>query len=189
MMIPNYYFLEIGFFDLILISTVEIAFIWFFFPKEVVGKVFSMVGAANLIKIGIMSLISPSIPSITENLNQLLLVEVTLIFILGVIISTLIYEKEQWALTRENAGALAFRITSISSLIWVTYKCLQPHIYYYPVFSRVPVIEALYSDSKILPIPHLGESLDIFGLLILVLGLLILYFHYKGKPTSRNLND
>jgi hypothetical protein len=164
MMVP-YYIQQIGLLDLFLISAVEIAFIWFFFPKEFIGKVFSMVGAVNLIKLGAMTLLFPSIPPITENLYQMLLVEVTIVFILGIIISTLIYEKEQWALTRESAGALAFRITGISSLIWVTYKSLQPYQYfptYLASFNSIPEV----SIAKSIPIPNLLPSFSIFGFAI-----------------------
>ncbi|UCG03904.1 MAG: hypothetical protein JSW11_07940 [Candidatus Heimdallarchaeota archaeon] len=182
MMVP-YYIQQIGLLDLFLISAVEIAFIWFFFPKEFIGKVFSMVGAVNLIKLGAMTLIFPSIPSMTENLYQMLLVEVTIVFILGIIISTLIYEKEQWAVTRESAGALAFRITGISSLIWVTYKSLQPYQSFPPyLVSSNSLLET--SVTKISPIPDILPSFAIFGLLILSLGFLILFIRYKSNYFS-----
>lgn len=182
MMVP-YYIQQIGLLDLFLISAVEIAFIWFFFPKEFVGKVFSMVGAVNLIKLGAMTLIFPSIPPMTENLYQMLLVEVTIVFILGIIISTLIYEKEQWAMTRESAGALAFRITGISSLVWVTYKSLHPY-QVFPTYLRSFNGITEMSVTDILPVPGLLSSFTIFGLLILSLGLLILFIRYKTSYFS-----
>ncbi|MFX0125685.1 MAG: hypothetical protein ACFFAE_18825 [Candidatus Hodarchaeota archaeon] len=182
MMVP-YYIQQIGLLDLFLISAVEIAFIWFFFPKEFIGKVFSMIGAVNLIKLGAMTLIFPSIPPMTENLYQMLLVEVTIVFILGIIISTLIYEKEQWAMTRESAGALAFRITGISSLVWVTYKSLQPY-QYFPTYLASSDRSIETSVIEILPIPNLLPSFTIFGLFILCLGFLILFIRYKSSYFS-----
>ncbi|MFW9906079.1 MAG: hypothetical protein ACFFFH_17280 [Candidatus Thorarchaeota archaeon] len=182
-MIDPFYFQQIGLLDLLVISTVEIAFIWFFFPKEFIGKVFSMVGAINLIKLGAMTLIFPSIPPITESFYQMLLVDVTIVFILGIIISTLIYEKEQWALSRESAGALAFRITGISSLIWITYKSLQPYQYFSVQLSSLNSISEA-SVERVLPISNLFPSFALFGLLILGLGFLILFIRYKSSYFS-----
>lgn len=178
---PNY-FIQIGFFDLILIALVEIAFIWFFFPKEMMSKVISMVGGINLIKLGVMTLTAPYVPSIADSYNQMLLVEVTLMFLLGIIISTLIYENEQWTSSREKAGALAFRITAISSLIWVTYRSLNPSIHseflnYDPIRTMVPE-SARFMDFT--PIKSVGLALDSFGLIILLIGLVIFYIRFKG---------
>ncbi|MFX0183551.1 MAG: hypothetical protein ACFE95_10760 [Candidatus Hodarchaeota archaeon] len=179
--VPNY-FIQIGFFDLILIALVEIAFIWFFFPKEMMSKVISMVGAINLIKLGVMVLLAPYVPSIAYSFNQMLLVEVTLMFLLGIIISTLIYENEQWKSSREKAGALAFRITAISSLIWVTYRSLNPSIHsellnYDPVRTMVPE-SARFMDFPLKD--SVGLAFDSFGLIILLIGLVILYIRFKG---------
>ncbi|MFX1507205.1 MAG: hypothetical protein ACFFDC_14080 [Promethearchaeota archaeon] len=182
-MIVPYYFQQIGLFDIFLICTVEITFIWFFFPKEFIGKVFSMVGAVNLIKLGAVTLLFPTILPVTSNFYQVILVEVTTVFILGIIISTLIYEKEQWALTRESAGALAFRISGISSLVWATYKTLEPY-QYFPVHlsSLNSIPEAAIATS--LPIADIIPSISIFGLFILCLGFFILFIRYKSNYFS-----
>ena len=178
---PYYsYYIQIGFFDVILIALIEITFIWFFFPKEMMGKVFSMVGAVNLIKLGIMTLLTPYIPSIAYSFNQILLVEVTLLFLLGTIVSTMIYEKEQWAASREEAGALAFRITAISSLVWVTFRSINPSVHY--ELQSIDPIRNLLAESSmnsIIPFNTMGLILDSFGIFILVAGLIILYLRYK----------
>lgn len=178
----------LGLYDLVLIAFVEVAFIWFFFPEELMGKVFQMVGAVNLIKVGVMSLVYSILPSFTVTINQILLVEVTIIFILGIIASTVIYEKEKWSPTREQAGALAFRITAISSLIWVTFKSIQPTIYLDPfvrydpelVFSGSSSRESFMSTS----IVSSGLPTELFGLLIFLIGLGIIYLKYKKKNHS-----
>ncbi len=183
-MIPQhwtYYLPQIGLIDLILISGFEIAFIWFFVPKEFIGKVFSIVAGVNLIKVGVTSFAFPIIPSITDNLYTIYLVEVTILFIVGVIVSTLIYEQENWSHSREQAGALAFRISFISTLVWVTWKNLQPQVYYQLPYQLLSA-EAAFAQS--VPIPIL--SVSNFGFLTLVLGLLILYFRYKGKNLLRS---
>ena len=178
----------LGFYDLILIAFIEVGFIWFFFPEELMGKVFQMVGAVNLIKVGAMSLFYSIIPSFTSTLNQILLVEVTIVFILGIIASTLIYEKEKWSPTREQAGALAFRITAISSLIWVTFKSIQPRIYFDPFVSydlRLASSEGSITDGFLAAnIITSGLPTEFFGLLILILGCGIIYFKYKKKSVN-----
>lgn len=180
-MILPIYLPQIGFVDFVLISCFEIAFIWFFLPKEFIGKVFSMVGAANLIKVGVMSFIFPFIPSITINLYTIYLVETTLIFVVGILTSTLIYEWEHWSSSREQAGALAFRVTAISTLVWVTYKNLQPQVYF-QLPSPVIQLETAFARSTPLPI----FSVSNLGFITLVLGLLILFFRYKGKQILNN---
>ncbi|WP_455143159.1 hypothetical protein [Candidatus Hodarchaeum mangrovi] len=179
--IPYYsYYIQIGFFDVMLIALIEIAFIWFFFPKEMMGKVFSMVGAVNLIKLGIMTILIPYVPSITSTFNQILLIEVTMMFLLGIIVSTLIYEKEQWAPSREEAGSLAFRITAISSLVWVTFRSINPSIQYgFQSHDPIRSLLAETSMSNIIPFNAMGLVLDSFGVFILVAGFIILYLRYK----------
>lgn len=179
LMIPQhwtYYLPQIGLIDFILISCFEIAFIWFFVPKEFqdFGKVFSMVAAVNFIKVGVTSFAFPIIPSLTDALYIIYLVEVTILFIVGIIVSTLIYEQEKWAHSREQSGALAFRVSFISTLVWVTYKNLQPQVYY-----QLPPQLLSAETAFLMPSPIL--SVSNFGFFALVLGVLILYFRYKGK--------
>ncbi|MFW9854876.1 MAG: hypothetical protein ACFFFG_07430 [Candidatus Thorarchaeota archaeon] len=179
MLLPPMYFSNIGLLDLILISLVEISAIWFFFPKEYLGKVLSMVSAVNLIKMGILSLIAPTLPALTSSLNQMLLLEVTGIFILGIIISTLMYEKEEWAQSREQAGALAFRISAISSLIWVTHKSLQPPVYYYSLSTGFLLSRAIPESVSLPLIPALDIYLNFLGIVFLAIGALLLILRYK----------
>ncbi len=185
LMIPKdwtYYLPQIGLIDFILISFIEIAFIWFFVPKEeFIGKVLTMVAAVNFIKVGVTSFVFPIIPSLTDVLYIMYLVEVTVLFIVGIIVSTLVYEKENWSHSREQAGALAFRISFISTLVWLTYKNLQPQVYYQLPYQLLSA-EAAFAQS--VPIPLL--SVSNFGFLTLVLGLVILYFWYKGKNLLRS---
>ncbi|MHA1226478.1 MAG: hypothetical protein ACTSR2_13345 [Candidatus Hodarchaeales archaeon] len=181
-----YFIPTLGFNDLILIAIVEVVFIWFFFPKELLGKVFTMVGAANLVKIGIMSLVYPIIPSLTITMNQVLLVEVTALFIIGIVISTIIYENEQWAQTRDQAGALAFRITSLSSLVWVTFKSIQPHLGS-GIFTERSVFTSLSAEMFQDKTPGSAfEVLDlpIFGLALFLIGLGIIYYHYRKQSVT-----
>jgi len=181
-MILPIYLPQIGFVDFILISCFEITFIWFFLPKEFIGKVFSMVSAANLIKVGVMSFIFPFIPSITTNLYTIYLVETTLIFVVGILTSTLIYEWEHWSSSREQAGALAFRVTAISTLVWVTYKNLQPQVFY-QLPSPVIHAETVFAQSTSLPY----FSVSYLGFITFFLGLMILFSRYRGThPLNSN---
>ncbi len=180
---------SLGFFDLILIAFVEIVFIWFFFPKEFVGKVVTMVGAINLIKIGSMSMIYPIIPSLATTINQILLVEVTMIFIIGIIASTMIYEKEKWAPDREYAGALAFRITALSSLVWVMYKSIAPNLelnldFLFETGMRYPTGPSREAASQSLNsndiLPYI-IPIEYFGLILFLIGFTIFLIRYKSS--------
>lgn len=177
----------LGFYDLILIAFVEIFFIWFFFPEERMGIVLQMVGAANLIKVGAMSLVYSILPSLEiGTISHMLLIEVAIIFIIGIVTSTLIYEREKWSPTREQAGDLAFRITAISSVVWVTFKSIQPTLYIDPFIRYDP--EFVFMSGAVRDQSHLitgvissGLPIESFGFFILIIGLGILYFKYKKK--------
>ncbi len=187
MIVDQYIIPTLGINDLIIVALIEVSFIWFFFPKEYVGKVTTLVGAANLIKIGVMTLIYPTIPGLTTTVNQILLVEVTALFLIGIVVSTFIYENEQWAPTREQAGAMAFRITSVSSLVWVTYKSLQPQIAL-PVFQDFSPMTSLVQESMLDSVDNsrgLMTSFSSIGFVLLAVGIIIIYYRYKQLAISR----
>ncbi len=181
MIIDQYLLPTLGINDLIIIAFIEISFIWFFFPKEYVGKVMTLVGSVNLIKVGVMTLIYPIIPNLTTTINQILLVEVTALFLIGIVVSTFIYENERWAPSREQAGAMAFRMTSISSLVWVTYKSLQPQIAI-PMFNTYSAMTSLVPEN-VLRSTDTGSAfpfpLQSLGFVLVAIGIMVIYYRYK----------
>ncbi|MHA2224311.1 MAG: hypothetical protein ACXAC8_03865 [Candidatus Hodarchaeales archaeon] len=175
---------EIGIIDFLIISSLELAFIQYFLPKRSFKQVFPIIISANLIKVGIFSLLASVFLATYLSTYYNPLIELTLILVPGTLVATFIYEKEELSSSRQQAGLLAFLITSLSSLVWWTFDGITPQ---YRVLEgeQAPtlfnnVINVL--SESFLPI-FLGSDLYIhIGLVLLGIGLLILViFHHKRE--------
>ena len=150
-MIFPYYYPEISLLDFFILATIELLFLWFLLKQYSLRELLPSIIAINLIRIGVIQLLLPYITPTYDiyyhNYSSYPFLIFSIIFVTGVIFSTIIYEKEQWAVTREAASSLAFKVSAISTLIWLPLRLeLYPPIYlfraeftdYMPVLANLP---------------------------------------------------
>ena len=122
MILPPFY-PEISIIDFFILSSIEIVYLWFLLKQYSIRELFPSIISINLIRIGVIKLIIPYIlppyDILYYDYSSYPFVMFAIIFLSGVIFSTVIYEKEQWALTRETASSLAFKVCAISTLVWL----------------------------------------------------------------------
>ncbi|MFX1283884.1 MAG: hypothetical protein ACFFB5_09515 [Promethearchaeota archaeon] len=152
----------------------EIALFWFFMPKQSLRQISPMIVAINLIKVGAFSLITPVFHPYSFYYNPL--IEITILIVIGTIFSTIVYEREQVELSRNQASSIAFRVTSLSTFSYISLKYYDFQPSYILLDSsgwRLPESMASIQQPFLVP--------NILLLIGLVIGLLMIFFRYNKK--------
>lgn len=162
--------------DFLILTLCEMGLIWFFLPKQSIKQTFPLVVAINLIKVGAFSLITPIFYPSNYFLYYNPLIEITILIVIGTIFSTIVYEREYFDLSRDQVSSIAFRVTSLSTLIWSNLKTFQPsRIFFTPETSGWMVTDSMTSLTE------LFLSTNIIMFVGLVTGLLMIFIRYKKK--------
>lgn len=167
--------------DLMVLIFCEMAFIWFFIPKQPIKQTFSMIVAINLIKVGAFCLITPIFYPSSYVFYSSPLIEIAILIVIGTIFSTIVYEREHVDLSRNQASSIAFRVTSLSTLIWSTlrfYDFQPPFIYLTAETSGWILLDSMMS------LHHTFLSSNILLIVGLVIGLLMIFIRYNKKNLS-----
>ncbi|MHA2246151.1 MAG: hypothetical protein ACXADY_14400 [Candidatus Hodarchaeales archaeon] len=163
-------------FDFLVLTFCEMALIWFFMPKKPIKQTFPMILAINLIKVGAFSLITPILYPSNYTFYYNSLIEITILIVIGTIFSTIVYEREQVDLSRNQSSSIAFRVTSLSTLIWSTLRTFQPS----PIYFLAETSGWRLPDSMtLLYQPFLSSNILLF--VALVTGLLMIFIRYNKK--------
>lgn len=154
----------------------EIALFCFFMPKQSLRQISPMIVAINLIKVGAFSLIAPVFHPYSYSFYYNPLIEITILIVIGTIFSTIVYEREQVELSRNQASSIAFQVTSLSTFSYISLK----------YYDFGPSYIFLDSSGWILPesMASLQQPFLVPNILLfvgLVIGLLMIFIRYNKK--------
>ncbi|MFX0015384.1 MAG: hypothetical protein ACFFB2_09795 [Promethearchaeota archaeon] len=168
----------IGIIDFLVLIFCEVGLLWFFSPTRTIRQTFPMILAINLIKFGCYSLLAPIFTPAYNYFYFIPLNEIATFIVIGTIFSTIVYEREQIDFPRNQASSLAFRVSSLSTLIWCTFRNLnKPN---YSVLEGT-TIKGLVPEPMIPLFQSVSSSNEILMVVGLIIGLLMIYIHYNKK--------